>query len=96
MAHYCPEAVRQIKRYVKEDCNSYPGYDCLGWEVWHCWKLGSHKVRCRAEQEYSHRGHWRECLFSVTAKDRPHSTWVDMHFSYTRCYGENGEPISSQ
>ena len=86
-------AVRQIKRTVKEDCYSYPGFRCLGWSVWHCYKLGRYKVRCRSEQEYMHRGNWRECRFNTVAKEEKHTNWVHFHFGSVRCYSESGAEI---
>ena len=92
-AIYKPYAERQIKRYVKEDCHSYQGFDCLGWEVWNCQKVTLRKVRCSSQQEYSHNGNWRECLFKTSAVESRDRRWITLHFGRARCYSENGTPI---
>lgn len=92
-AIYGPEAVRHIRRFVAEDCTSYPGFRCLGWEVEHCWKLGRRKVRCKAWQEYRHNGNFRICRFHVAAVERRDHSFVSLHFGAVRCFSESGQPI---
>jgi hypothetical protein len=64
-------AVRQMRAYVDEDCNSPEarriGYRCLGWDVYHCYELGGRKVRCKVYEEYEHNAHRRTCYFKSTA-----------------------------
>lgn len=88
-----PYAVRQIKRYVKEDCHSYRGFDCLGWKVWACFKVTGFKVRCSSRQEYSHNGNWRECRFKTSADESRDHQWITLHFGRAECYSESGAPI---
>jgi hypothetical protein len=92
-AIFKPYAVRQIKRYVKEDCHSYPGFDCLGWAVWDCRKVTGLKVRCSSQQEYSHNGNWRECRFKTSAVESHDRQWITLHFGRARCFSESGAPI---
>ena len=88
-----PYAERQIKRYVKEDCHSYPGFDCLGWSVWDCRKVSGRKVRCSSQQEYSHNGNWRECRFKTSARESNDGRWIYLHFGRAQCFSESGAPI---
>jgi hypothetical protein len=92
-AIYGPYAVRQIKRYVKEGCHSYPGFDCIGWKVWRCYRISARKVRCYSKQEYSHNGNWRECRFKTSAIESRDHQWVTLHFGHARCYSLSGAPI---
>lgn len=91
-----PRAVRHIKRLVEANCYSDAranGATCLGWRVWHCYKLGSYKVRCRSYQEYRKNGNWRICYFTTAAVERRDRSLVDLHFGRGRCYSESGAPI---
>jgi hypothetical protein len=92
-AIYGPYAVRQIKSYVKEDCHSYPGFDCLGWEVDHCYKISRRKVRCSSRQEYTHHGNWRECRFKTSAIESRDRRWITLHFGRAQCYSQSGALI---
>lgn len=88
-----PRAVRHIRKLVAEDCRSYPGFDCLDWEVTRCYKISWRKVRCSAWQQYSHNGNWRECRFKVAAVEERWRNWVRLHFGRVRCFSESGKEI---
>lgn len=92
-AIYGPQAVHHLRRWVEQDCHSYPGFRCLDWNVEHCWKLGRHKVRCKAWQEYRHNGNFRICRFHVSAIERPDRDLVYLHVGWVRCYSESGKEI---
>lgn len=87
-------AVRQIKRYVDEDCNSpearRTGFKCLGWDVYHCFKLSDRKVRCSSYQEYLHNGHRRTCYFKTSITEWPNRQRATLNFSQrVDCFNES-------
>jgi len=86
-------AVRQIKKYVEEDCNSAEarqgGFRCLGWQVYHCYKLGKRKVRCYALQEYAHNAHLRTCYFKISLIEWPNEQRASFNEDGIECFNES-------
>jgi hypothetical protein len=87
------QAIRHIRQLVAKDCYSYPGFRCLGWDVWHCWKISNRKVRCKSLQEYEHHGNWRICKFATSAVEESDGNLVRLYFGAARCYSESGAEI---
>lgn len=87
-------ALRQMRAYIDEDCNSpearRTGFKCLGWDVYHCYELGHRKVRCEVYEEYAHNGHRRTCYFKTTAlEDAAQRGGFTYRLSRTECFNES-------
>lgn len=88
-----PYAVRQIKKYVDENCYERSareaGFVCIDWGVSHCYKLGQRKVRCKAYQEYRVNGHLKGCFFHETMVEPRHGKNDFLHYDAVECLEES-------
>jgi len=89
-------AVEQLERKVERDCHEHTGSHCVGWDVWHCYKVGrGQKVRCKAIEELEHDGNWRECRFHALAVKEPGSAYVNFWFMPFGCFNHRGERVGN-